>query len=659
LSELTGPQLDSKVGVQTRLNIHYLLASDYWYDKNYSMAADRFAEVTALLKHANFPHKLKFQFDAARWQIKSLLRSSQWEEADHVTDEIKRAVAAGGKDGVKLKPKLNRLLDDVFRSESNYDELDQSLKRRLSGSEELGNTKPGPEATNRIERHLGFNAMRRNSFPEATEHFDKALDAAQDDGYSLWGRGICHDFESRPDLALNDYTAYLKTRDYKREPDNYRYREVVDLKKYCADDYFAAEACRGIAGRWPSSALPLRVYIPSEKDKNSFDEVTKAEILKCLDEWCHTLPDVLSYKLVDSEEQARLVFARVQSSYLLEDSGHYDGMTYAITEPDYGWGLCIIKFSRIRFVDYDLRHISEEKLKIIRGLYLHEIGHALGLRTHSPNANDVMFSSSKIDHLSPRDVATIRKMYAPDLEPIVKSTVLTLAKKGSSYAQYGEARHDVVTSGAERNWPHALTLLQSAYEKQLPEAATQIGLMYMQGDRTLPRDYRQALSWLEKAVTAGDVSANTSIGVLYEYGLDVIKDPLKAVSYFRKAAESGNIPAERRMGYVYRNGFGVEKDYFQSVQWFSKAAAQNDSDSQKMIGDAYSIGEGAKLDLSKALSWYQRAANNDNARAQSLVGYFYQTGKGVPVDFKKAKFWYLKAAAKGDAYAAKQLEKFY
>jgi TPR repeat protein len=546
-------------------------------------------------------------------------------------------------------------MDDVFRSESKFDDLDQSLKHRLSGGTDNTTAKRGPSEINRIERRLGWLALTRNSLAEALQHFNAALNAVPDDGYSLWERGMCYDLLSRPELAYSDYAAYLQTRDFRNETDNYRYREVVDFKKYCNKDYFAAEACRGSAGIWPTSLLPLKVYIPSGKGPNSFDPVARAEILKCLDEWCQTLPTVLSYKLVDSEEQARLTFARVQSSYMLEDSGHYDGMTHIQMEPNNGWGPNIFKIANIRFVDYDFRHISEDKIARIHSLYLHEIGHALGLRTHSTNADDVMFSTCKVKHLSPRDVATMRKLYAPNLAPVIKSTVLSLAGKGCTYALYGEAMHEIVAPGAERNWPHAIVLLQSAYEQHLPDAATQIGLMYRKGDRTLPRDYRQALVWFEKAINAGDVSANISVGDLYEYGLDVIKDPVKAVNYYREAAKKGNIVAERKMGYAYRNGFGVEQDYFQSFQWFSKAATQNDSDAQRMLGDAYYRGSGVKQDSFKAFTWYQRAANNDDSRAQYSLGYLYQFGPSVPIDLDKAKFWYRKAVAQGNTDAARQL----
>jgi predicted Zn-dependent protease len=52
----------------------------------------------------------------------------------------------------------------------------------------------------------------------------------------------------------------------------------------------------------------------------------------------------------------------------------------------------------------------------IKGVCLHEIGHALGLNGHSPNSDDIMYCSetnneSKIPQLTARDLATLKKLY--------------------------------------------------------------------------------------------------------------------------------------------------------------------------------------------------------------------------------------------------------
>ncbi len=52
----------------------------------------------------------------------------------------------------------------------------------------------------------------------------------------------------------------------------------------------------------------------------------------------------------------------------------------------------------------------------IKGVCLHEIGHALGLNGHSPNSNDIMYcsetgSESRRPQLTVRDLATLKKLY--------------------------------------------------------------------------------------------------------------------------------------------------------------------------------------------------------------------------------------------------------
>lgn len=49
------------------------------------------------------------------------------------------------------------------------------------------------------------------------------------------------------------------------------------------------------------------------------------------------------------------------------------------------------------------------------GTILHEMMHALGVVVHSPNPNDIMYfeeTSARIDKLSPRDIATLARLYA-------------------------------------------------------------------------------------------------------------------------------------------------------------------------------------------------------------------------------------------------------
>jgi hypothetical protein len=51
---------------------------------------------------------------------------------------------------------------------------------------------------------------------------------------------------------------------------------------------------------------------------------------------------------------------------------------------------------------------------------IHELGHALGIFQHSPNATDIMFADPRVDLPSELDRGTVEAVshYSPTLEPV-------------------------------------------------------------------------------------------------------------------------------------------------------------------------------------------------------------------------------------------------
>jgi hypothetical protein len=63
-----------------------------------------------------------------------------------------------------------------------------------------------------------------------------------------------------------------------------------------------------------------------------------------------------------------------------------------------------------------------------------------------------------------------------------------------------------------------------------------LGSAYMAG-LGIPRDYRQAVTWLDKAAREGDQSAQYNLGRLYEAGLGVPANPQQARKLYIQAAQ--------------------------------------------------------------------------------------------------------------------------
>lgn len=86
-----------------------------------------------------------------------------------------------------------------------------------------------------------------------------------------------------------------------------------------------------------------------------------------------------------------------------------------------------------------------------------------------------------------------------------------------------------------------------------------------------------------------------------------------------KAAEKGYAEGQFNLGLCYDNGTGVEKDPQQAVYWYQKAAEQGDASAQFNLGLCYENGKGVEQDQKQALSWYQKAADQGDEDAKAKV----------------------------------------
>lgn len=109
-------------------------------------------------------------------------------------------------------------------------------------------------------------------------------------------------------------------------------------------------------------------------------------------------------------------------------------------------------------------------------------------------------------------------------------------------------------------------------------------------------------------------------------------DYAKAQEELKPLLEKHDSRAEYAMGVLYENGFGVNKNPQQAVSWYLKAAEQGNSDAQYNLGAMYEHGVGIPVNYSEAARWYRPAAEAGDIDALSNLGVLYQNGQGVPQD---------------------------
>ncbi len=172
----------------------------------------------------------------------------------------------------------------------------------------------------------------------------------------------------------------------------------------------------------------------------------------------------------------------------------------------------------------------------------------------------------------------------------------------------------------------------------------------------LAQDYDAALKAWEPLANDGHAPAQFGMGLSYENGRGVERDPAQAAIWYRKAAEQDLADAQFNLGNLYLNALGVPKDPVEAVRWFRRAAEQNMPHAQVNLGYSYETGSGVAKDPVKAVTWYRRAAEQDFPQAQYYLGAAYERGSGVEADLPLAAGWYQLAADQGVVLAAKRLD---
>ena len=173
------------------------------------------------------------------------------------------------------------------------------------------------------------------------------------------------------------------------------------------------------------------------------------------------------------------------------------------------------------------------------------------------------------------------------------------------------------------------------------------------------KNYAAALLSCTREANAGNQQAQRNLGVIYDQGLGVNKDPAQAALWFRKAADTGNRDATFQLASMYEAGRGVQQSQDQAINWYRKAALLGDADAQVKLGRAYLDGKGVDKDEGEASAWFQRAADQGNFYALNRLGAMYVDGKGVHKDEAKGVKLFQQAAAKGDAQGQFNLAAMY
>lgn len=178
-----------------------------------------------------------------------------------------------------------------------------------------------------------------------------------------------------------------------------------DLAMY-RDNYLDYVLVGGEIKKWAS--FPIKVYIEPKKQK------TAAQ--KAFEQWQRKSKNLVSFQFVNSAANAQIT---VDFKDKLETSSGDQSYIAGFSKP-YGKGNNITH-SEIHILAVDPSTKQEIGDYFITFSTLHEIGHSLGFKGHSPNENDVMAATSttaKTD-LTQRDLNTLNVFYKIDQKTLL------------------------------------------------------------------------------------------------------------------------------------------------------------------------------------------------------------------------------------------------
>lgn len=170
------------------------------------------------------------------------------------------------------------------------------------------------------------------------------------------------------------------------------------------------------------------------------------------------------------------------------------------------------------------------------------------------------------------------------------------------------------------------------------------------------KDARLAHYWWRKSQTAYGQDSYTlyNLGVLYDSGEGVARNPQRAAQYYTAAARLNDNDARYNLAHLYHYGDGVPRSDIIAHYWLTKAAA-HERDAMTALGMLYQksgTDDGTQM---RASYWLEQAVMRGDAKAQYELSWRSRYGYSIEKNQETTNRWLQQAAENGNVEAQYRL----
>ena len=198
--------------------------------------------------------------------------------------------------------------------------------------------------------------------------------------------------------------------------------------------------------------------------------------------------------------------------------------------------------------------------------------------------------------------------------------VKTAADRGNAGAMCDFGSYLMNGEGVEKDEAAAVEYWKRSAEQDFPAALHKLGMCALRGLCGVEKNEAEAAAYFKRAAEGGDRESIFTLGMLYDNGLGVEKDPRKALEYLQKASELKQPDACFLIGTKLLTLDGISQERAEEAMGMLLTAAEaGQPAAQFMYGMCCESGRGVEQDLAEAAGWYRRAARSGVAEANQAL----------------------------------------